>query len=288
MMIVENEHFKIMQLTDIHLGQLPFNLEDIKTLDMIRKYIMLENPDLIIITGDLIWSEGVKNPAASYQQLINLLNEFPNPIAITYGNHDSEESLSRNDLRELEDKLVNIVEKENSFIDSRGREAYTVELFKEEKLKNVCYFFDTGSMSPLDDESYDFVSIDQIDWYEKTRNSYKQNDSETEDLCFLHIPLPEYEQAGEKIKDGYFWEQNPRIASPKLNTGLFSRFVLNDHIKFIFCGHDHDNNFVGEYLGINCVYGNVSGYNCYGDLPRGYRIISITDRQIETFVKLYS
>lgn len=286
-MIIKNKKFKMMQLTDIHLGQLPFNEDDEKTLHMLNKHIKKENPDLIVITGDLIWSEGVKDPENTYKELINLLNEHPIPVVITYGNHDSEETLTRRELREIENRLVNIVDKQNKFVDSRDREAFTIELSEEEVLKHVCYFFDTGSMSPLDNESYDFVSIEQINWYEQTRQKYQMIHSETKDLCFLHIPLPEYVEAGKRIKEGYFWEQNPRIASPSLNTGLFSRFVFNEHIKYIFCGHDHDNNFIGEYLGINCVYGNVSGYNCYGDLPRGYRLINITDKKIETQIGLY-
>ncbi|MBP1042722.1 metallophosphoesterase family protein [Vagococcus sp. BWB3-3] len=286
-MIYGTDSLKILQLTDIHLGATPFNEEDQKSLRKIEESLVLEQPDLICLTGDQIWSEGVTQPEKAYYALIEVLNRFDIPVVVTYGNHDSEEGITRQELRAMELRIKNLAEKQFVFIDPRDREAFTVELFKGEVLTNVLYVFDTGAMAPMDFDSYDWVSAEQIDWYEKTFSQYRQKYGVTRDLAFMHIPLPEYEQAAEQIVDGYFWEQNPRIAAPKLNTGLFSRLVFNQHVTHIFCGHDHDNNFEGAFLGIKCVYGNVSGYNCYGVLPRGYRLISVAKDRIETELKQY-
>lgn len=287
-MFYTDQRFKIIQLTDIHLGEVPFNEEDLRTLGKIDETLAKERPDLICITGDLIWSEGVKQPERGYHALIKVINKYDYPVVVTYGNHDSEEGLNRSDLREIEKTITHLVDKKQAFIDSRNRECFTVELVADELLTNVLYVFDTGSMAPGEIPGYDFISREQIDWYEKTYHHYKNHHAETRDIALMHIPLPEYEQAAERITKGCFWEQNPRIAAPDLNTGLFARFVFNQHISFIFCGHDHDNNFEGVYLGINCVYGNVSGYNCYGDLPRGYRLITLKGPKIETCIKPYT
>ncbi len=40
------------------------------------------------------------------------------------------------------------------------------------------------------------------------------------------------------------------ISAPYINTGLFAAAYMNGQIEAVFCGHDHDNNFVGEHHGI--------------------------------------
>lgn len=282
MLTVHNNKFTFLQFTDIHIGQYPFVDEDILTLHKLETTLKSTTADLIVITGDLIWSEGVSTPEKGYRAIIDLLNKYDIPVAITYGNHDSEEGLTRTDLRNFEAEINNLVEKKEAFIDSDNKEAYTVELYNQGKIAHVLYFFDSGANSLVDLESYDWVSLEQIDWYERTMQNYKQKGHEKGDLAFLHIPLPEFKQAGEHLLSGYYWEQNPRISSPKLNSGLFSRIQRNQHIQAIFCGHDHDNNFNGLFMGIHCIYGNVTGYNCYGDLPRGYREVKIIDAEITT------
>ena len=56
-----------------------------------------------------------------------------------------------------------------------------------------------------------------------------------------------------------------------------SSFYINGQIDAVFCGHDHDNNFVGIHHGIKLCYGNITGYQCYGDLERGVRIIELSN-----------
>ncbi|MGM0125610.1 hypothetical protein IGI37_003009 [Enterococcus sp. AZ194] len=285
MLTIKNQSFTILQFTDIHIGQYPFVEEDLLTLKKIDETLQTTPADLICITGDLIWSEGVTNPEKGYRAIIDILNNYQIPVVITYGNHDSEEGLNRTTLRDYEKMIKNFVTKSHSFIDSDDKEAFTVEIKQNNEVAHVLYFFDSGSESLIDLEGYDWVSLEQVDWYEKTARLYRENGHINNDLAFLHIPLPEFEQAGEHIIDGSFWEMNPRIASPKLNSGLFARFQRNQHIQAIFCGHDHDNNFEGLFMGIHCIYGNVTGYNCYGVLPRGYRKIVLSDGAFKTQIE---
>ena len=98
----------------------------------------------------------------------------------------------------------------------------------------------------------------------------------------MHIPLPEYWQAANNILSGECNETNDMISAPYINTGLFASAYTNGQIQAVFCGHDHDNNFVGEHHGIKLVYGQVSGYQCYGDNERGARTIVLTANGMET------
>lgn len=59
------------------------------------------------------------------------------------------------------------------------------------------------------------------------------------------------------------------VCCPKVNTGLFDSFKAEKNIKGVFCGHDHDNDYSGQYKGIELVYGRKTGYGSYG--PTGQR-----------------
>ncbi len=278
------QNFSIMQLTDIHIGEYPFNADDEHTFQAIETAVSQIKPNLIMITGDLLWSDGVTNPQRGYQRLVDLFNHHDYPIAITYGNHDSEETLTRANLLQLENQFYHRAKQTHYFIENITNKAcYTLEIFNKNILTNVLYVFDSGDYPSRDDiKGYDWISLNQIDWYEQTHKYYSEKYGKTNDLVFLHIPLPEYQQAGKHIIAGNFWETNPRICSGELNTGLFSHIINNDHVAGIFCGHDHDNNFDGIFMNTHLVYGNVSGYNCYGDLPRGYRMINLGLNTMET------
>ena len=98
------------------------------------------------------------------------------------------------------------------------------------------------------------------------------------DLVFLHIPLPEYKDAWMSGKVN--GRRNETISSPMVNTGLFTSMLLNGNIAGVFCGHDHDNDFVADYQGIKLCYGRISGFQCYGELTRGARVIELSDSQV--------
>lgn len=287
MITLKNDKLKILQFTDIHIGQAPFEAADLQTFKMIEETLATTTADLIVITGDLIWSEGVTDPAQGLAALAEIFNRYPIPLAITYGNHDSEDSLQRTDLHRLETALFkHLATKSNQYFDPQQKECFTIEIGKAGELVNVLYFIDSGARASRDHDSYDWVSHQQIHWYQQTVAKLQQR-KPTKDLLFLHIPLPEYAQAGEHILAGSFWETNPRISAPKLNTGLFSHLLENDHLLGTFCGHDHDNNFEGCYLGQRLIYGNVTGYNCYGELPRGYRKIALSATEMTTTIETF-
>ncbi|KRM04010.1 histidinol phosphate phosphatase HisJ family protein [Liquorilactobacillus ghanensis DSM 18630] len=146
----------------------------------------------------------------------------------------------------------------------------------------MLYVWDSGAYSHWRNyEEYAAIEPEQIDWFNKL--PYKRKAGNI-DLVFLHIPLPEYKLAAKKIFQG---EKNEEICSSLTNSGLFYSLLRRQNVKALFAGHDHDNNFVGEYHGIKLGYGNVTGYNTYGVLARGVRIIELKNDQFETEIKLF-
>ncbi len=274
----EDGKFTILQLTDLHIGSMPFHEHDDLTFHHIKNMTEKADPDLVVITGDLIWSEGVPGPEKSFDELIKVLNELNKPIAITYGNHDSEEGITRKDLREMEEKIEQLVEKQHVHI-VEDRESYCIEIKDMDgHVINVLYFIDSGSIDPLGIGTYEFVHPDQVTWFnEVSKQYYHKGKGFKQDLLFLHIPLPEYKDA---LMDGNVTgSKNETISSPMMNTGLFTSLLLDGKVAGVFCGHDHDNDFVADYQGIKLCYGRISGFQCYGELTRGARVIELRDNQ---------
>jgi predicted phosphodiesterase len=87
--------FKVMQLTDVHLGGgfLSRN-EDKMTINAIAAMVAHENPDLIIVTGDISFAvpyiSGTINNAIAHRMFMRLMERLEIPWTVVFGNHDSE------------------------------------------------------------------------------------------------------------------------------------------------------------------------------------------------------
>lgn len=270
---VEKGHpFRIAQLTDIHLGDLPLesderSLENInqETLSKLEKTLDTHEFDLFMITGDLVWGKDNEHPRRDLKPLYTLLNKYDTPVAITYGNHDTEGPFGRDYIRDYENELHHLAKKTNVFM-SGEKENYTLEILDQAtgEIVNKLFVWDSG-MYYRDSRisQYEAIDHDQIDWYVDTSKSYA---APTFDVGFMHIPLPEYKKVDSEKITGSFGEP---VCSADINSGLFYEILNQDNIKVLVAGHDHFNNFSGNYAGIQLNYGNVTGYNCKSDLKRG-------------------
>ena len=93
----------------------------------------------------------------------------------------------------------------------------------------------------------------------------------------MHIPLPEYiDLFNTKEVFGYNTEN---ICCQAVNTGLYAAFKEMNNMKGVFCGHDHDNDFWGDYNGVALHYGRKTGFGGYGPKffqKRGARILEFS------------
>lgn len=299
--------FKILQLTDLHLGAVPSNESDQKTYEGIEKVIKKETPDLLIFTGDILYSleeHQASNPKESLKHFITFINQFEIPYAYTFGNHDAEEKVTRSELHAVFDKYAKFLINKKHIYTVKDRENYVIELHgsKTKEVKQVFYVIDSGDYSQTDYSYYAWVLFEQISWLKEKTAFYKRKDGVKNDLIFQHIPIPEYWLASQNILDGKFNEAKTTgsfseinsealdfqhaVFSPEINSGLFLEILLSNQIWGMFVGHDHDNSFDGIYKGIHLVYGQSSGYNTYGNEPKGARVIEL--KEFEQTVETYS
>lgn len=116
---------------------------------------------------------------------------------------------------------------------------------------------------------------DQVQWYrDMTDYLYRQDGKQLPGYAFFHIPIPEYMNLWNfKTIVG---SKNEDICCSSVNTGLFAAMLEMNNIRATFCGHDHNNDMSGDYMGIGLFYGRKTGHGGYGppkDMQRGARVL---------------
>ncbi|GGD87294.1 metallophosphoesterase family protein [Paenibacillus nasutitermitis] len=279
--------FKILQLTDMHIGGDSNNAKDLKTIALTERLIAGEKPDLIVFTGDLISSLGVQDPAAALRRAIAPAVRSGIPWAHIFGNHDSEENVTREELMEVSREQSGCLSEAGpEDINGTGNYILTIESGKSSSAAAVLYFLDSGAMAPESIGGYEWIHTDQVNWYNEQSLRLQNEHGSLPALAFFHIPLPEYDDVWQHGQvSGNKYEE---VCCPKLNSGLFAAMAERGDVAGTFAGHDHDNDYCGTLHGIRLCFGRVTGYNTYGSLERGARIIRLQEgeRHFDTWISL--
>jgi len=73
------------------------------------------------------------------------------------------------------------------------------------------------------------------------------------------------------------------------NTGLFAALQQMNHVRIVSCGHDHANDFAGDYNGILLAYGRKTGFGSYGPRSQllGARVFEFdsASRSVHTWIR---
>jgi len=265
---LSSNHLRIMQLTDLHM-MFGIGAKDTKTLDLITALAKETDPDLIYITGDM--SMTTIGPIL-FGQLYNHMESLDIPWTFVFGNHETMYNSYDKYLSQLADKEDdNLLFKVGPELDNGGRGNYIIEA-----TYNDVPFYNIYGMDSKDQSNgvyeYDYFSEAQVDWY-STHAAQDAIDG-VNNVAFMHIPLKQYEEyADYTLIDGQMGED--KVYSQGLDTGIFDAMVSNGVTKGVFCGHDHLSDFSFIKDGVMLAYGRCTGYNAYGTLTRGARIIDI-------------
>ncbi|MCM1285481.1 MAG: metallophosphoesterase [Acetobacter sp.] len=305
---VTDEKFKVMQLTDVHIGAgfMCFN-KDTMALNTVSAMISQEKPDLVVVTGDIAYpvpfQAGTFNNKNSAKLFAELMEQLGVYWCLGFGNHDTElySYYSREQMAEFyeSDKYPHcLFNAGDENVDGYGNYAVNVKN-SQGKI--------TQSLMVMDSHSYvdgDFLGIlwkydtfhtNQVEWYENTlKNFQQQNGGEMpKSLVFFHIPTPEYRDAWYEYVDnglkdtenvtynyGKAGETGAVIYPSEHNYGFFDKASELGSTQGLFCGHDHYNNFSLNYKGINLNYGYSIDYLAYAGISklgtqRGCTIIDI-------------
>lgn len=275
----EKNNFRILQLTDIHLGgSIVSANKDIKALKTVYDLIAYSKPDLVVITGDMVFPMGImsfsRNNSTPIIQFADFMRNMDIPWAFTYGNHDTE-AIATESAESLNEIMKSISYKSSgNFLypyvqpDIWGRNNQMIEIRNSDgTLMQALFLIDSNAYTEGGGvNEYDYIHDDQVEWYE--HQIKKLNDSEGKtvpSMAFFHIPLQEYKEAYELYTQGseevtYYYGTigesmiDPICCSDYPST-FFDRAVKLGSTKAMFCGHDHYNNLSVEYKGIRLTYG---------------------------------
>lgn len=321
--------FRILHLSDIH--EVSPEMDDdenpeipkacsMETVNVIEQCIERTQPDLVVFGGDNIsgyWEE------YTYDYLVETINKITVPVrkrniplAIVFGNHDSEGEEIRPFIRR--ENHINLYAEYENFRgcyneeDVFGCGNYSLPVLSHDSDKVNWNIWCIDSNDYVRDENhlvihgagYAFVHDDQIDWYERKAEKLKDENGgvPVPSILFQHIPVHQENDLfdyldGETegglnrngktyiLKEGVILEGLVREAPcpPEENRKQFESWKKTGDIVAAFFGHDHVNTFVAEIDGIKLVQTIGAGYHTYGK-ERGGRLIVLHEnsRELDT------
>lgn len=275
--------FKIAQFTDIHWdNNIAASCE--KTLDLMETILNSEQPDLVVLTGDIVT---VSPAREGWRRIGELLARYGKPWAVVLGNHDDETDMTRSE-------IFSYLVEQPGFIGEPGTVSgvgnYIKPVLSSDMKTNssLLYFIDSHAYTDMEGVGYyDWIKFDQIQWYRQQSAFFtaENNNVPLPALAFFHIPTREYNEVYNLSTS--IGLKNEDVASAAINPGMTAAFIEAGDVMATFVGHDHVNNYIDIYHGLALAYGQKTGFNSYGDLPRGARIIQLFEgkRSFNTWIR---
>lgn len=265
--IPEGKDLVILQLTDIHYDFNNNRKED--TLRLINDIIERSHADVITVTGD--WTSQTEGTKEHAKIVFDTINAHGIPWAPVFGNHDMEGELSRYDYADMFAEYSLCLFKAG-YSNIGGVGNYVVNIREGSpggKLVKSLIMIDSNTSYSKGEARYRPIDKRQVEWYKWTvdgLNEVYRTDNSTNEiiptLAFFHIPLIEFDIVNNS-NNIIYGKNDEKPCVPDRNTGLFDAILEKNSTKAIFVGHDHANNAIADYKGIQLSYGVQSGW-CEG------------------------
>ena len=294
--------FKVMQLTDIHIGGgFMSRADDEKALNAIALMVTKEKPDLVIATGDITfpvpYRAGTFNNYSGAKAFANLMESLGVYWDVTFGNHDAEaysyfdrEAVA--EFYENEEYKFCLFQSGPDDVDGYGNHTIEVKSSKGIITQAIILIDSQAYVKDNIIESikgtYDNIHPNQVEWYESEilrmnaeNRKISKSDVPVKSLAFFHIPLVEMDDAWTEFREngykdtsdfryveGIIGEQGRQVCCGYGEDDLFEKMLELGSTKAIFNGHDHVNNTTFEYKGIQFSYGYSVDYFAYSDIDK--------------------
>lgn len=311
----ENGKFRIMQVSDIQDTQFTSK----NTIEFLAAALDEAKPDLVIFTGDQVKGYGTflalgnrdKNTETTIRNFMKPLADRNTPFTFVFGNHDAQAFASS------KEKQLEIYKSYPSCLAQAGEKElaglcnHNLEIKDSKGEKTVFNLYMIDSLSATPSGKCDHVTKGQIEWYQRTRDRLKEENGDyVKSIVFQHIPVPEiwyllkqvpknekpyavgYGELEGKcfaIDKKYLCKGNCDFVletpgTPYENSGEFDALREKGDVVGAFFGHDHNNSFVGEFMGLKMGYAQGVGFNVYGPyMNRGVRLIDLDENNLNTF-----
>ena len=178
--------------TGIHEIDWATEMLDANGFNYIEETVETVNPDLIIITGDIVYGRFDDNGSV-WTRFVNFMDAFDIPWAPIFGNHDNESAMG------VDWQCAQLAKAKNCLFKQReltGNGNYSIGLTQGGKLLRAFYMLDSNGCGDASEASLanghtrnDFVGFaqDQINWYTETITLLHQYYPETPISFAYHI-----------------------------------------------------------------------------------------------------
>jgi hypothetical protein len=241
---------------------------------------------------------------------MNIFESRNIPVAVTFGNHDSEAGpMTRADIMEYYKTFSCVIsaDEEDTF---KNCATFNVPVLASDsdKVKFNIWVFDSGDYDEDEPRHYDRVRTEQIEWYKETYAGLKaENGGEAvNSVVFQHIIVPEIYDVLKKVdskkpfaiphiynEDEYYMfdaEQtnygmlNEKPCPGYYNDGQFDALLENGDVLAMFTGHDHTNAFGVRNQSIDIYTSPMTRYKGLAYTTQyGYRVVEIDEKDTSVY-----
>ena len=304
----KNGKLKILHIADTHLN---YDKHFDASVWVIAEACDVEKPDLVVLTGDNTHpNEDPEKTKKLINALMNIFESRKIPVAVTFGNHDSEGGpMTREDIMEYYQTFSCVISTDNSE-NFKNCATFNVPVLASDsdKVNFNLWVFDSGDYDEDEPRHYDRVRTEQIEWYKKTAAKLKkENGGKTvNSVVFQHIIVPEIYDVLKKsdskqpyaIKHIYNEEEfymfdseqvnygtlNEKPCPGYYNDGQFDALVETGDVLAMFTGHDHTNAFGVRNHNIDIYTSPMTRYKGLAYTTQyGYRVVEIDENDTSTY-----
>ena len=299
---------KILHVADTHLAN---DKHFDSSIWVIAEACDVEKPDLVVLTGDN--TKPYEDPAETKKLINSLMNIFESrniPVAVTFGNHDSEAGpMSRADIMEYYKTFSCVITAEDAdaFYNCATFNIPVLASDSDDVKFNI-WVFDSGDYDGEEPRHYDRVRTEQIEWYKETSAKLKkENGGKTvNSVVFQHIIVPEIYDVLKKVdskkpfaikhiyneEDYYMFDPeqtnygtlNEKPCPGYINDGQFDALVENGDVLAMFTGHDHTNAFGVRNQNIDIYTSPMTRYKGVAYTTQyGYRVVEIDENDTTVY-----
>lgn len=312
----EDGTFRILQLNDTQ----DIDKMNKKTVAFLKAAISQEQPDLIVVPGDMLsdmfFGATEKRIKKAIIALASIFNDAKVPFAVTFGNHDHdlEDKLSTTEMMAVFKQFEYCVSQAGTTENDPG--SYNVPIYSSTDSSKIAlniYMMDTNNKNKAG-TGYAGVYPEQVEWYKQKSDELKAaNGGEVvPSVLFQHVPVKEiyqfvdsvtYKEAqnacfslGERrwfalnrnsdlIGDDNVMGEAPCSEPIDYTTGQYEAWLEKGDIIGAFFAHDHVNRFMGRTKeGIILGYNGGTGFRSYGDGDkRSMRVFNFNENDVENF-----
>ena len=275
---------------------------DEECYDYIRETVEAVKPDLILLTGDIIYGEFDDN-GENFASIVEFMDSFDIPWAPIFGNHEAESK------KGVDWQCAQLESAKNCLFVQReltGNGNYTVGIEQGGELTRVFFMLDSNGCNGASAESLANAHFkmssgfanDQIRWYTDCINEIKKMSPDTKLSFAFHIQLAVVVDAFEKYADENGTAHIDRLnsksegdfgyISDNRNLGWDQGYVVWEGLKelgvdSIFFGHVHTHSASIVYEGIRLQFGMKSStydssnfVDASGNIKSGYHLSGLT------------